>query len=127
MSRPSRPALLALAAVLLLPGARLPAQTANDDMTTSWRVLDLGLLERQASEAAEREAARARRTRLSAATYDRNHDGKLDEQEFAAWEKAVRTEFEASPRAMKKYDRNHNRKLDDAEWAVARRELLGDR
>ena len=68
---------------------------------------------------------RAQHVRLSAATYDLNHDGKLDDKEFAAWEKNVRAVMEETPAMLKKYDRNHDKKLDDAEWAVARKDLLG--
>jgi hypothetical protein len=114
--------LLVLAATLLVPSARLLA--ASDDLTATFRVMNLDLLEKQTREASEREAARARTARLSAATYDINHDGKLDEKEFAAWEKEVRAVMEQTPNVLKKYDKNHNKKLDDAEWAVVRRELL---
>ncbi len=134
--------ILVFAAALLMPSARLPAQSAPasrnlngpvsaspsaspDSPNYTYRLMALDMLIRQAQETSEREAVRERRARLSAATYDLNHDGKLDEKEFAAWEKAVRAAVAESPRLMKKYDKNHDKKLDDAEWAVAFRDLLG--
>ena len=123
----TRTSLLVLTAALLVPGARLLAQTApaSENMNATFRIMTLDLMEKQVREADEREAGRARTARLSAATYDLNHDGKLDDREFAAWEKNVRAVLEETPKALKKYDLNHDKKLDDAEWAVARKELLG--
>ena len=98
---------------------------ASDNLTGTFRFMMLDLLDNNARAKSERDAARAQTAKLSAATYDLNHDGKLDATEFAAWDKAVRGAVEESPRALKKFDKNGDKKLDDAEWAVARRELLG--
>lgn len=111
----------------MLAAALLLARSAggSDDLTATIRLMNLDLMEKQVRDASDREAGRARTARLSAATYDLNHDGKLDDKEFAAWEKEVRAVMEQTPKAMKKYDKNHNKKLEDEEWAVARKELLG--
>jgi Ca2+-binding EF-hand superfamily protein len=124
----TRTPFLILAVALLAPGARLAAQTGSpaEDLTGAQRMMQLDMMEKQVRENAEREAARAKRSKLSAATYDLNHDGKLDEKEFAAWEKALRAAVAKMPWAMKKYDKNRDKKLDDAEWAVAFKELTGN-
>ncbi len=54
----------------------------------------------------------------SAASFDTNHDGKLDEQEMVAWETAVRSVVDKSPSILQRFDANHDGKLDQAEWTV---------
>lgn len=115
------------AVVMLAAGARLAAQAVrdNENLSLQIRAMSLDLLVQSANAASEREAARAERQRLSAATYDADRNGKLDDREFAAWEREVRAYAEKSPALLKKFDRNRDRKLSDAEWAAARRELIG--
>jgi hypothetical protein len=59
----------------------------------------------------------------SAASFDANHDGKLDEKEMLAWETAVRSVVEKSPAILPRLDTNHDGKLDQTEWAVFWRAL----
>jgi len=102
-------------AVLLLAGAaRLGAQPAN---TPYDGYFSLNVLGQDYRNAAEREDVA--KNALAAATYDVNHDGKLDEKEFAAWQKRVRSFVEQQPALMKKFDRNRDGWLNDAEWHAA--------
>jgi hypothetical protein len=117
---------------LLAPGARLLANAATESDALGVRVFSLNLLEKDLRETAEREAIRANRkatppppSSLSAANFDVNKDGKLDEAEFAKWSAAVRAAVVKSPEAMKRYDTNKDGKLDDAEWAAASTVLMG--
>ena len=122
--------LLRLLAVALVvsPGVRL---LADDPML--FRTFALDLTQKQAMEASERQELRASRketpppSSLSAANFDVNKDGKLDEAEFAQWTAALRRAATNAPEAMKRFDRNHDGKLDDAEWAAAVNELFGSR
>jgi hypothetical protein len=54
----------------------------------------------------------------SAASFDANHDGKLDEKEMLAWETAMRSVVEKSPAILQRFDANLDGKLDQAEWTV---------
>src|SRR3954470_4080676 len=78
--------LLLLAAALLFSGSRSLAATATREENLGFRKLFLDLYVEGVNEASEREAARALHLRLSAATYDLNHDGKLDATAFGARE-----------------------------------------
>jgi hypothetical protein len=124
--------LLAVAS-LLTPGVRLLAADQSADSFGN-RVFTLNLLEKDLREAAEREEIKANRkatpappSSLSAANFDKNKDGKLDDAEFAAWSAAVRQAAIKSPEAMKRFDKNKDGKLDDAEWTAASAELFGKR
>jgi hypothetical protein len=99
---------------LVLAGAAgLKAQTNPlYDATAGIKLVDQNF-----RDAAERE--RAFQASVSSATFDVNHDGKLDETEFAAWTKRVRPILENNAKFMKKFDLNHDRTLDDAEWTAA--------
>ena len=112
-------------AVLLSSGIRLCAQPASPDNQRELdaRLRALDLLDQAARTSADREHAQ-KQAALSAATYDLNHDGKLDAPEFAAYEKAVRTAVSQSRKLLKRFDRNHDNVLDDAEWAAARQEIF---
>lgn len=124
----TKPLLLVAAAMFLATRGHLPAAipaTAAHEEALGFRKFALDLYMERVTELSAREAlARARAARLAAATYDLNHDGKLDERELAAWEKAVRVAVEQSPEALKRYDLNHDGKLDDTEWSVVRRALV---
>ncbi len=122
---------LRLLAVALVasPGVRL---LADDSMSFAFRTMTLDLIQKQASEASERQELRATRkeapaqpSALSAANFDANKDGKLDDAEFAKWTAALRQAATKSPEAMKRFDKNRDGKLDDAEWAAALTELFG--
>jgi hypothetical protein len=104
---------------------------ANENI--SFRMMTLDLLHQEASEAAERERLRttrpaaAKAAALSAANFDLNKDGKLDEAEFAAWTAELRKTAVKSPEAMKRFDTDKDGKLSDAEWAAAVEQLFGAR
>ncbi|HET7536565.1 MAG TPA: EF-hand domain-containing protein [Candidatus Didemnitutus sp.] len=59
------------------------------------------------------------RDALRPSAFDRNHDGKLDAEEFAAWDARVRSFVSKEPELMKRFDSNHDGVLDDAEWDTA--------
>lgn len=61
---------------------------------------------------------------LRPSAFDRNHDGKLDAEEFAAWDARVRSFVSAEPVLMKRFDLNHDGVLDDAEWDAAFRKIF---
>ena len=113
------------------PGARVLADVPSASETINFRSMTLDMIEKNARETSEREDLRANRKRtaqvspLSAANFDLNKDGKLDEKEFAAWSAAVRAAVTKSPEAMKRFDTNKDGKLSDAEWAIASEQLFG--
>ena len=124
--------LLAVVPLLAAPGVRLLASPATESDALGVRVFVLNLIEKDLREAAEREEIRANRkpapapvSSLSAANFDLNKDGKLDDQEFAAWSAAVRRAAGKSPEAMKRFDKNKDGKLDDAEWNAALNWMFG--
>jgi hypothetical protein len=123
--------LLAVAS-LLSPGIRLLAVDAGADPFGT-RNFSLNLLEKDIRDTNEREETRqarkeaAKTSPLSAANFDLNKDGKLDDTEFAAWSAAVRKAAAKSPEALKRFDKNKDGKLDDAEWTAASVELFGKR
>jgi len=122
-------------ALIVAPGVRLLADTASLNAEAdglSARNFFLNMYGKDIQETDDRIALRDARQKaaaqaaaLSAANFDKNHDGKLDETEFAAWMAAVRQAVVKSPEAMKRFDKNHDGKLDDAEWAAASAVLLG--
>lgn len=124
-----------LLAVLLslLPGVRALAQTPRGAESINFRVLTLDLLHKEATEASEREEARAARlaavkpSPLSAVNFDVNKDGKLDDKEFATWTAALRKFAVTSPEAMKRFDTDKDGKLSDPEWNAAVDQLFGAR
>ncbi|HET7536564.1 MAG TPA: EF-hand domain-containing protein [Candidatus Didemnitutus sp.] len=65
------------------------------------------------SDRLDREAA------MNPVSFDLNHDGKLDAQEYAAWLAMLRSCVSKQPSLMKKFDTNHDGRLDDAEWVAA--------
>jgi hypothetical protein len=125
--------LLAVAS-LLAPGVRLLAEPPSGSESISFRTMTLDLMEKDIREKTEREDHKANRkaapvqpSPLSAANFDLNKDGKLDDAEFAAWNAAVRKAAGKSPEAMKRFDKNKDGKLDDPEWTAASTELFGQR
>ncbi|HET7536563.1 MAG TPA: hypothetical protein VFJ90_08925 [Candidatus Didemnitutus sp.] len=64
-------------------------------------------------------------TMLNPVDFDVNHDGKLDDQEYAVWLGQLRIYVSQRLRLMKKYDLNHDGDLDDVEWAAACAKILG--
>jgi len=124
--------LLVVLATLMAASSHVRLTAQNNNGTPrpyspdSWsRLVRLRLINPAPRDAAQREAAREEAARLAPATYDLNLDGRLDENEFAAWESVVWAALEQSRAALKKYDKDHDKRLDDAEWAVACRALLG--
>ena len=117
---------LAIVAILT-PGIRLLAAASPTEQEQLYnRSLALDLLAKDASETSDREARRSARKQAlaklnlpSAASFDLNHDRKLDEREIAAWATALRAAIVKSPAALKHFDLNHDGKLDDAEWLAA--------
>jgi hypothetical protein len=111
----------------------LLAQRASESDQILFRTITLDLTAAKAgrdSARAELRAAHAKEAAkvtpaLSAADFDLNHDGKLDNAEMAAWIAAVRAAAQQSPSFMQRFDRNHDGRLDDAEWAVAGKEIFG--
>ncbi len=116
---------------LVTPGVRLLADTSSlnaESDALAARNFFLNLYAKDVQEADDRIAlrdARQKAAALSAANFDKNHDGKLDAEEFAAWSKAVRAAIVKSPEAMKRFDKNHDGKIDDAEWAAVEATLTG--
>ena len=118
-------------ALVISPGVRL---LADDNNTLMFRTMALDLMQKQATEASEREQLRAARkeapaqpSALSATNFDANKDGKLDDAEFAKWTAALRKAATQTPEAMKRFDKNRDGQLDDAEWSAAVTELFGSR
>ena len=118
---------------LVFPAVRVFAQTSTFNPAFDNRVFTLELMTKEANEASEREARRqalpapAKRASLSAANFDLNKDGKLDDTEFAAFTGEVRKVAARSSEAMKRFDANRDGKLDDAEWKAAVNVLFGER
>ena len=114
---------LSLLALAVSACTSIQAQTnsaAYDEIAL--RNFTLDLLDKQAREQSERQEATQLRawSRLmkTAFAFDANHDGKLDVQELAAWQQAVRRAVEKDPAVLRRFDMNTNSKLDDAEWAA---------
>ena len=114
---------LSLLALAVSAGTSIQAQTnsaAYDEIAL--RNFTLDLLDKQAREQSERQEATQLRawSRLmqTAFEFDTNHDSKLDVQELAAWQQAVRRAVEKDPAVLRRFDVNTNSKLDDAEWAA---------
>lgn len=83
--------------------------------------------ERQAAREARaaerpRQAARKLRAELRERRqeFDRDGDGRLNDEEFAAFDAANRAAFEQRPRAMQRFDQDGDGRLSDEEWAKAR-------
>ena len=97
----------------------------------SSRLMTLDMLVRNANDVSEREQLAASRpakpAALSAANFDANKDGKLDDKEFASWTAELRKLAMKTPAAMKRFDADKDGKLSDAEWSAAVTELFGEK
>jgi hypothetical protein len=89
-----------------------------------FRLADLHLMQTEVERSAQREQAIARARVESVKPFDLDHDGYLNDREFAAWEHSLRSQVEAHPKFGPLYDRDGDRKLSDAEWAVARQAFV---
>ena len=125
------PLRLCAALFVVVPASSLMAQRSAVPETPTMRLMALELLARNANEASERaELAASRPVKpapLSAANFDANKDGKLDDKEFAAWTAELRKVATRTPAAMKKFDTDKDGALSDAEWSAAVTELFGER
>lgn len=99
---------------MILGTVRLSAQTSGSPYDAYF---SLNVLGQDYRNAADRE--RAVKESLSAANFDVNHNGKLDDQEYDAWQKRVRTFVQQQPELMKRFDRNRDGVLSDREWDFA--------
>lgn len=55
--------------------------------------------------------------------FDRNADGKIDDDEMKAVAKGVRARIVSTPLLLQRYDKNADGKIDDAEWQAAEPQL----
>ena len=55
--------------------------------------------------------------------FDRNEDGRLDENEREQMAAANRARAEGNPRILRRFDKDRDGKLDDAEWSAARAQI----
>src|SRR5262245_27273078 len=88
-----------VAAILCTGAVRLSAQTASTLRDEFFLLKMLGQDYRNANDRDQ-----AAKQALSAATYDADHDGRLNEKEFAAWQKRVRSFVEQQPSLVRKFD-----------------------
>lgn len=109
---------------MLVAGGSQVAAQLNRPGAFYFRLADLHLMQAEAEKSAEREQAIARARVESVKAFDLDHDGFLNDREFAAWEKSLRSQVEAHPKFGRLYDRDGDKVLSDAEWALARRDFV---